>query len=112
MTGFNCLPLEGTGSGCVLDTDGNILTNYHVIESADRLEVTLPDQSKYHAKVVGFDKPNDLAVIRWKVPRKISCTHRLGDSNALNIGQRFWPSAIPWPSEHTYHSIVSSLEGE
>lgn len=64
----------GTGSGCVLDLDGHILTNYHVIESADSLEVSLPDRTKYRAKVVGFDRQNDLAVIHLEGAQKEGST--------------------------------------
>ena len=79
----------GTGSGCVLDKDGNILTNYHVIESADRLEVSLPDHTKYRAKVIGYDQQNDLAVIRLTgAPRERLHPIVIGDSGALKVGQK------------------------
>jgi S1-C subfamily serine protease len=102
---------EGTGSGCVLDTDGNILTNYHVIESADRLEVTLPDQAKYHAKVVGFDKQNDLAVIRLEgAPKERLHPIALGDSNALSVGQKVLAIGNPLGLQNSLTvGIVSSL---
>jgi S1-C subfamily serine protease len=102
---------EGTGSGCILDTDGNILTNYHVIESADRLEVTLPDQAKYHAKVVGFDKQNDLAIIRLEgAPKDRLHPIALGDSNALSVGQKVLAIGNPLGLQNTLTiGIVSSL---
>jgi putative serine protease PepD len=102
---------EGTGSGCVLDTDGNILTNYHVIESADRLEVTLPDQAKYHAKVVGFDRQNDLAVIRLEgAPKERLHPIALGDSNALSVGQKVLAIGNPLGLQNSLTvGIVSSL---
>ena len=58
------VPEEGTGSGFVYDTDGHIVTNYHVIENADELLVTLASGQVYDATVVGSDPANDLAVIR------------------------------------------------
>jgi S1-C subfamily serine protease len=100
-----------TGSGCVLDTDGNILTNYHVIQSADSLEVTLPDQTKYHAKVVGFDRQNDLAIIRIAgAPKERLHPIALGDSNALNVGQKVLAIGNPLGLQNTLTiGIVSSL---
>lgn len=103
---------EGTtGSGCVLDTDGNILTNYHVIQSADSLEVTLPDQTKYRAKVVGFDKQNDIAVIRLaSVPKDRLHPIAIGDSNALNVGQKVLAIGNPLGLQNTLTTgIISSL---
>jgi putative serine protease PepD len=100
-----------TGSGCILDTDGNILTNYHVIQSADSLEVTLPDQTKYHAKVVGFDRQNDLAVIRVTgAPKERLHPIALGDSNALSVGQKVLAIGNPLGLQNTLTTgIVSSL---
>jgi S1-C subfamily serine protease len=101
----------GTGSGCVLDTEGNILTNYHVIESADSLEVSLPDHTKYRAKVIGFDKQNDLAVIRLaNVPKDRLHPITLGDSGALKVGQRVLAIGNPLGLQNTLTTgIVSSL---
>ena len=61
---FSPFAKPGTGSGSILDLDGNIVTNYHVIRDTSALEVTLPDQSKYRATIVGTDPQNDLAVIK------------------------------------------------
>jgi S1-C subfamily serine protease len=100
-----------TGSGCILDTDGNILTNYHVIQSADSLEVTLPDQTKYHAKVQGFDRQNDLAIIRITgAPKERLHPIALGDSSALNVGQKVLAIGNPLGLQNTLTTgIVSSL---
>jgi putative serine protease PepD len=100
-----------TGSGCVLDTDGNILTNYHVIQSADSLEVTLPDKSKYHAKIVGFDRQNDLAVIRVTgAPKERLHPIPLGDSDAMSVGQKVLAIGNPLGLQNTLTiGIVSSL---
>ena len=100
-----------TGSGCVLDTDGNILTNYHVIQAAESLEVTLSDETKYHAKVVGVDKQNDLAVIRIAdAPKERLHPIALGDSNALNVGQKVLAIGNPLGLQNTLTiGIVSSL---
>jgi putative serine protease PepD len=108
---FQPVASEGTGSGCVLDTDGNVLTNYHVIESADRLEVSLPDRTKYHAKVVGIDKQNDLAVIRLVDAPKIRLHPiALGDSAVLKVGQKVLAIGNPLGLQNTLTvGIVSSI---
>jgi len=100
-----------TGSGCVLDTDGNILTNYHVIQDSESLEVTLSDATKYHAKVVGVDKQNDLAVIRIAdAPKERLHPIALGDSNALSVGQKVLAIGNPLGLQNTLTiGIVSSL---
>jgi len=62
---FGASPRQsGIGSGAIIDTQGRIVTNYHVISDAERIEVTLPDKTKHVAKVVGSDPNNDLAVIK------------------------------------------------
>ena len=61
---FNPVPVEGAGSGFVIDTEGHILTNYHVIQGAQTIEVTLGDRSRFKAKLIGVDTRNDLALIK------------------------------------------------
>ena len=64
---YNAVPVEGAGSGFVIDSAGHILTNYHVIEGAQRIEVLLGDQSsrgRYVAKLLGADQRNDVALIQ------------------------------------------------
>ncbi len=108
---FSPYAMEGTGSGCVLDTRGNILTNYHVIESADRLEVSLPDRSKYHAEVVGMDRQNDLAVIRLiDVPEEKLHPISFGNSYSLKVGQKVLAIGNPLGLQNTLTTgIISSL---
>jgi len=80
------VPQEGTGSGFFYDTEGHIITNYHVVENAQELSVTLADGRVYQATVVGEDPTNDLAVIRIEaddLPQPIA----LGDSDSLHVGQ-------------------------
>ena len=102
---------EGTGSGVVLDLQGNVLTNYHVIESAQRLEVTLPDQTKYRATIVGEDPQNDLAVIRMVgVPKERLHPVPLGDSSTLKVGQKVLAIGNPFRLQNTLTTgIISSL---
>lgn len=102
---------EGSGSGCVLDADGNILTNYHVIASASKLEVSLPDLTKYRATVVGVDKQNDLAVIRLvDAPKQRLHPITLGSSQGLKIGQKVLAIGNPLGLQNTLTvGIISSL---
>lgn len=108
---FTPVAREGTGSGCVLDQEGNILTNYHVIESAESLEVALPDRSKYHAEIVGVDRQNDLAVIRLiDAPKERLHPIPFGDSDALKVGQKVLAIGNPLGLQNTLTvGIVSSV---
>jgi S1-C subfamily serine protease len=108
---FQPVAREGTGSGCLLDKDGNVLTNYHVIENADNLEVSLPDHTKYRAEVVGVDRQNDLAVVRLKGAAKERLHPiNLGDSNALKVGQKVLAIGNPLGLQNTLTvGIISSL---
>lgn len=101
----------GTGSGCVLDKEGNILTNFHVIESATSLEVSLPDHTKYHAKVVGYDEQNDLAVLRLiDAPKERLHPIPFGDSSVLRVGQKVLAVGNPLGLQNTLTTgIISSL---
>jgi S1-C subfamily serine protease len=102
---------QGTGSGIVLDLEGNILTNYHVIESAQNLEVALPDQTKYRAKLVGEDPQNDLAVIRLTgAPKDRLHPVSFGDSSTLKVGQKVLAIGNPFRLQNTLTTgIISSL---
>ncbi len=83
---YGLVPQEGQGSGFVIDKEGHILTNYHVIDSARKLEVILANKKHYPATVVGGDKSHDLAVIQIKAPNLQPVT--LGSSSALQVGQK------------------------
>jgi putative serine protease PepD len=102
---------EATGSGVVLDLDGNILTNNHVIESAQSLEVALPDHTTYQAEVVGQDPHDDLAVVRLiKAPKERLHPVPLGDSSSLKVGQKVLAIGNPFRMQNTLTTgIVSSL---
>src|SRR5438552_187136 len=65
---YGLVPQEGQGSGFIIDKDGHVLTNYHVIADARQIEVTLHNRKKYRATIVGTDKQHDLAVIQIKAP--------------------------------------------
>lgn len=88
--GFNYLyrPLEGAGSGFVIDTQGHILTNYHVIREAQSIEITFFDETSAPAQVVGIDPPNDIAVLRVENPPAWLRPVELGTSANVMVGQR------------------------
>lgn len=107
---FNPIPESGTGSGSVLDKKGHILTNYHVVENARKLEVTLFDGSKWEAKLIGADPSNDLAVIKIKAPQEKLKPIPFGDSSNLKVGQKAIAIGNPFGLERTLTvGIVSSL---
>jgi S1-C subfamily serine protease len=107
---LNPVPKEGTGSGAIIDRLGHVLTNYHVIDGARRLEVTLADGSKWPARAVGADPSNDLAVIKIDAPAEKLAIIPLGDSSRLVVGQKVLVIGNPFGFERTLTvGIVSSL---
>ena len=102
---------SGTGSGCVLDKDGHVLTNYHVIENASSLEVSLPDRAKYRATLVGVDRQNDLAVLKLEnAPAERLHPIPLGSSEGLKVGQKVLAIGNPLGLQNTLTiGIISSL---
>src|SRR5438094_1973447 len=105
---YGLVPQEGQGSGFIIDHDGHILTNYHVIAEARQVEVTLHNRKKYRATVVGTDRSHDLAIIQIKAPDLVSMT--LGDSKNLQVGQKVYAIGNPFGLSGTLTSgIVSSI---
>ena len=105
---YGLVPQEGQGSGFVIDKEGHILTNYHVIEDARQVEVTLHNRKKYKATVVGTDPPHDLAVIQIKAPDLVPAV--LGDSRNLQVGQKVYAIGNPFGLAGTMtRGIVSSI---
>ena len=84
---YGLVPEEGQGSGFIIDKEGHILTNYHVIADARQIEVTLHNRKKYKATIVGTDRSHDLAVVQIKVPDLTPMV--LGDSGNLLVDQTF-----------------------
>lgn len=85
---FRPVPQEGSGSGFVWDTQGHIVTNNHVVEGAEEVQVTLADETTAPADVVGVDPQNDLAVLRIDVPAEELAPIPLGQTTDLRVGQR------------------------
>lgn len=107
---YNPVPSTGSGSGIIVDKRGYIVTNYHVIEGARSLDVTLFDGSKWRAEVVGTDPGDDLAVLRIKAPQARLKPVVFGDSSALRAGQKALAIGNPFGLEKTLTvGIVSSL---
>jgi S1-C subfamily serine protease len=105
---YGMVPQEGQGSGFVIDKDGHILTNYHVVADARQVEVTLHNRKKYKATVVGTDPPHDLAVIQIKAPDLVPAV--LGDSHNLQVGQKVYAIGNPFGLAGTMtRGIVSSI---
>src|SRR2546422_7035579 len=108
---FRPVPMEsGTGSGALIDDQGHIVTNFHVVRDAETLEVTLPDKSKHEARVVGADPNNDIAVIQINVPRGRLTSVPLGTSKGLQVGQKVLAIGNPYGLERTLTTgVISSL---
>ncbi len=105
------IPREGVGSGFFLDSQGHIATNYHVIQNAARLEVTIYGQTESHkATVVGTDPANDIAILKIDCPKEGCRPLKLGKSNDLKVGQRVLAIGNPFGLERTLTTgIISSL---
>ena len=107
---FNPVPVEGAGSGFLIDTDGHILTNFHVVQGAQTIEVTLGDQSRFKAKLIGADSRNDIALIKIDPKDRKLTPLALGDSRNLQVGQRVLAIGNPFGFQSTLTTgIVSSL---
>jgi S1-C subfamily serine protease len=107
---LNAYPQEGSGSGFVFDREGNIVTNYHVVERADELQVTFSDGTIVSAQLVGADPSNDLAVIRVDLSSSRLTPLPLGDSDDLKVGRYVVAIGNPFGLEQTLTTgVVSSL---
>ncbi len=101
----------GSGSGSIIDEEGHVMTNYHVIKNAYKLFVNLADGTRYEAKVLGSDQQNDLAVIQFKPPagKKLKPIP-FGTSKNLRVGQKVLAIGNPFGLERTLtQGIVSGL---
>lgn len=105
---YGLVPQEGQGSGFIIDKEGHVLTNYHVIADARQVEVTLHNRKKYRATVVGTDRSHDLAVIQIKGPGLTPMV--LGDSHNLQVGQKVYAIGNPFGLSGTMtRGIISSI---
>ncbi|QHN02149.1 trypsin-like serine protease [Granulicella sp. WH15] len=108
------VPQQGQGSGFILDKQGHILTNNHVINNAQHVEVTLADKHQYKAQVVGIDPGHDLALLLVNAPNLTPAT--LAQSNGLVVGQRVYAIGNPFGLSGTMTrgiiSAIRSIRGE
>ncbi len=104
-------PGEGAGSGAVLDKQGHILTNFHVVEDANKVWVTLPGgKDPYEGEVVGEDPDNDIAVLKINAPPEELYPVPIGTSENLRVGQRVYTLGNPFGLEGTLTTgIISNL---
>jgi S1-C subfamily serine protease len=104
------IPGEGAGSGSVIDKQGHILTNNHVIEDARAIQVTLPNGNDYNAQIVGADKVQDVAVLKIEAPSEELFPVPIGSSDNLRVGQRVYTLGNPFGLEGTLTTgIISNL---
>jgi len=107
---FEVVPQEGSGSGFVYDRSGLIVTNHHVVEGAEELDVTLADGTMVPARIVGTDSYNDLAVIQIDVPPEKLYPVELGSSADLRVGQRTIAIGNPFGLDRTLTTgVISSI---
>jgi S1-C subfamily serine protease len=106
---YGTVPQQGQGSGFILDKAGHILTNYHVVEGANRgIEVMLSNKRRYPAHVEGVDKVHDLALLQIDAPNLQPVT--LADSSQLNVGQKVYAIGNPFGLSGTMtRGIISSI---
>ena len=104
---------KGTGSGFIWDKQGRVVTNYHVIESASRVEVTLADRSTWPATLVGVAPDKDLAVLQISAPAEKLHPLPIGESHNLLVGQKVFAIGNPFGLDQTLTSgIVSAIGRE
>jgi S1-C subfamily serine protease len=107
---------QSLGSGFLINQDGFILTNFHVVSGSSRIQVTLSDQTQYYGKALDIDRSDDLALIKIDPKRKVDFL-RLGDSEHLQVGQKVLAIGNPFGLEGTLtvgvvSSIGRKIEGE
>ncbi|QEG34262.1 S1C family serine protease [Bythopirellula goksoeyrii] len=101
---------EGSGSGAIIDRQGHILTNYHVVDGANQIEVTLASNKTYPAILIGEDKEHDIAVLKLEAPQAELTPLVMGTSDKLRVGQRVYVLGNPFGWESTLTTgIISSL---
>ena len=104
------VPVEGAGSGFVIDPRGYIMTNYHVVQGAQAISVTLGDRSHYDAKFIGADERNDIALVKIDPKDRKLPALTMGDSDTLQVGQHVLAIGNPFGFQSTLTTgVVSAL---
>jgi S1-C subfamily serine protease len=107
---FQMMPKAGSGSGSIVSPDGYILTNFHVLESAQGIRVTLSDGTSLPAEMVGEDPSNDVAIIKINPGNKKLTVITFGDSSKLEVGKRVFAIGNPFGLDRTMTAgIISSV---
>ena len=105
---YGFVPAEGQGSGFILDKQGHILTNYHVIANARNIEVQTHDKHRYAAQVIGRDKYHDLALLQINAPGLVPAV--LASSRDLQVGQQVYAIGNPFGLSGTMtEGIISAI---
>ena len=105
---YGFVPQQGQGSGFVLDKQGHILTNYHVIADAQKIEVATYDKHRYRARVIGRDASHDLALLQIEAPNLVPSV--LADSKNLQVGQKVYAIGNPFGLQGTMTTgIISAI---
>jgi len=108
---YGAVPVEGSGSGFIINRDGTIVTNHHVVAEAQQIQVTLADRSSYEARLVGEDPLSDLAVLRIDPGNRELPTLPLGDSSRAQVGQTVLAIGNPFGFQGTLtKGVISALE--
>jgi Do/DeqQ family serine protease len=103
------LPVQSEGSGFIVRADGYIVTNFHVVEGADKIQVKLRDGREFEGKVAGTDEKTDIAVV--KIEAADLPVVRLGDSDALRVGEFAFAIGAPFKLDYTFTCGVISGKG-
>jgi S1-C subfamily serine protease len=107
---YQAVQQEGTGSGVIIDQQGHVLTNNHVVSGADKISITFADGTIADGKVVGTDPENDLAVVQFNPKGKTLTTISFGDSSILKVGMKVLAIGNPFGLDRTLTTgIVSGL---
>jgi S1-C subfamily serine protease len=107
---LNPVPVEGAGSGFLIDAEGHILTNYHVVQNAQTIEVTLGNQERFKAKFLGADQRNDIALLSIDAGQRKITFLPLADSRAIQVGQKVLAIGNPFGFQSTLTTgVVSAL---
>jgi len=108
---MNAVPVEGAGSGFVIDPRGYVLTNNHVVEGADRIEIVLGDRSRFTAQFIGADERNDVALLKIDPKGKQLTALSLADSDSLQVGQKVLAIGNPFGFSSTLTTGIISAMG-
>ena len=108
---FLAFESQGEGSGSIIDREGHVLTNFHVVEGANKVDVTLFDGNTYKAQLVGGDPSSDVAILKIDAPPESLFPVTFGSSSNLLVGQRVFAIGNPFGLERTLSTgIISSLD--